>query len=36
MIFPGGDRTRIDLSDIEVNVPIDERTFARPGKGGGR
>jgi outer membrane lipoprotein-sorting protein len=35
MIFPGGDSTRIDLSDIEVNVPIDAQTFARPGKGGG-
>jgi outer membrane lipoprotein-sorting protein len=35
MIFPGGDSTRIDLSDIEVNVAIDAKTFARPGKGGG-
>jgi outer membrane lipoprotein-sorting protein len=32
MDFPGGERKRIDLSNIEVNVPIDERTFARPGK----
>lgn len=36
MMFPEGDSTRIDLSDLEVNVPIDEGTFARPGKGGGR
>jgi outer membrane lipoprotein-sorting protein len=35
MIFPGGDSTRIDLSDIEVNVPIDAKTFARSGQGGG-
>ena len=35
MTFPGGDRTTIDLSNLETNVPIDERTFARPGKGGG-
>jgi outer membrane lipoprotein-sorting protein len=34
MTFPGGDSTTIDLANIEVNVPIDERTFARPGKGG--
>ena len=34
--FPGGDSKRLDFSEMQVNVPIDDQTFARPrgGRGG--
>jgi hypothetical protein len=34
MDFPGGDSKQIDLSAIQINVPVDERTFARPPRRG--
>jgi outer membrane lipoprotein-sorting protein len=36
MDFPGGDSKRIDFTDMRINVPIDDQTFARPraGRGG--
>jgi hypothetical protein len=34
MDFPGGDSKRIDLSAVQVNVPVDDRTFAKPPKRG--
>ena len=36
MDFPGGDSKQLDFSDMQVNVPIDDQTFARPrgGRGG--
>jgi len=35
MDFPGGDSKRLDFADMQVNVPIDDQTFARPRRGGG-
>jgi outer membrane lipoprotein-sorting protein len=35
MEFPGGDSKTLVLSDVRLNVPIDARTFAVPGRGGG-
>ena len=35
MEFPGGDSKRLDFADMQLNVPIDQQTFARPHGGRG-